>query len=258
MPEARQSLVETAFAGSNPYGKKLAEALQPVGDLQWSKALAAYRRHLEMTSFVDRVLKRVSSMEGDQVDAIFDLLGRLREAERENLELRAAQAGQAAPTDVTSQHHLSNSHLLSEKDAVLHRIALSNCKKHGRRLLQKWHPDREGGDAEVFDMCRMAIDSGDVELVQILLYRFGDNNAVKDFDPERIAETIAVRTTRYTGTRLFSVFSLYINQPFELFAVRLIELLSARLNHLKSMNIPGALGGETQPGESDEEPDSAE
>lgn len=258
MDETRQSLVETAFAGGNPYGEKLVEALQPVGDLRWSEALAAYRHHLEMTGFVDKVLKKISAVENEKVDAVFELLSKIREAERENLELRAAQAGQTSPTDVTAQHHLSNSHLLSEKDAVLHRIALANCKKHGRRLLQKWHPDREGGDAEVFDMCRMAIDSGDVELVQILLYRFGDNNAVKDFDPERIAESISVRTTKHMGTRLFGVFSLYINQPFEVFIERLTELLSARLNHLKSMNIPGALGGEVQTGESNEEPDSAE
>jgi hypothetical protein len=253
MDTVRNQLTETAFVGS-PISKTLVSALvvNQKDSTPWSDVLRAYREYINATSFVDRVLKGMVSSTDDGTNRVFGFLARIREAERLNLELRAAQAEKGSPINVTEQHTLSYSEVLSDRDATLRRIALSNCKKKGRVLLQKWHPDREGGDADVFDLCKSAINSGDVELVQILLYRFGDDNAVKEFDPVRIARIIRTRTVKFQGSQLFSVFRHYVHSPYDVFISRLLKLLSERLTNLEMMNIPGAFPHEE---ELHEEPD---
>ena len=254
MSNPSTQLVETVFSDGGPLNTTLKKALH-VGfteSKEWTAVLNSYKEYMASTEFVERVLKSISTFKDESTDKVFDMLAQIREAERLNLELRTAQANQSAPTNVTEEHTLSHADLLDEKDAVLRRIALANCKKHGRVLLQKWHPDREGGDAEVFDLCRAAIKSGDVELVQILLYRFGDQNAIKDFTPDRIADKLKVRTVKFRGGRLYSVFSHYVHSSYDVFIFQLLTLLSQRLTHLKLLNIPGAFQQEE---ELHEEPD---
>lgn len=210
--------------------------------------MGAYRDLLDRKSLPDRLMRMI--VERDSSGEVLGLLSRIRETERINLELRVAQASKISPQDVTTEHVLSYYDLLSEQDASLQRIARANCKRLGRKLLKKFHPDTgEGSDAELFALCKSAINSGDVELVYILLYRL-DGHVVEA--PEVILNRLRVRIIQAEGSRVFSLFRLYFTAPYDHFLSTLIKFLEARLLTLQLMNIPSAqepLGEEYEPDE---------
>ena len=254
MNESSNPLVETV--SSNPVlNSKMRSTLvvQKEDSPIWANVLWSYKQYIDSITLVDLVLAAMFKSGEDRYTPVFEVLSKIRDEERRNLELRAAFATKGSPIDVTEEYSLSYADTLSDKDATLRRIALSSCKKQGRRLLQKWHPDKEGGDEEVFNLCKTAIDSGDVELVQILLYRFGEKNTSLDFDPIRVARIIQARTVKFRGSQLFRVFSNYVHSREGQFVDQLIALLNRRLNELQLSNIPGATPPD-EPEESEDEP----
>lgn len=234
------ALVETFQQINTVISKQLRSALKPLPSDHgvWPELLRAYGRLEEARLLVTRVL--AVFLPTDDGQKVAELLVKIRQAERDNLELRVAQARKVSAVDVTTEFQVSDVELLNDTDTTLRRIALANAKKYGRALLQKWHPDRPGGDADVFQLCQSAIKSGDVELVHILLYRYGDSNqeSPPEFHPEALLRKVKVRTEKLYGSRLHRVFSLYACGNYEAFRLELITLLEKKLQELRLMNVP--------------------
>jgi hypothetical protein len=222
----------------------LGEAL----DNPWSKAIEEYTCLLQLKESIQKVFNNLNEREKQ---TLFPILSQMREEERRNLELRASLASKRSPIDVTEEHRLSEVDLAQDFDPSLRRIAVSNCKKVGRKLLKKHHPDM-GGDPEVFDLCKKAIDSGDVELVQILMYRTTGESPVS---PELVAQRVRVRTVKLQGSRLYGAVRLFVSDRDTSFLNYMENLLRSRLRDLQMMNIPGAFEASIKEYH-DEEPDS--
>lgn len=220
--------------------KTLKSALTPVESDShvWRELLKEYLLAAESRAFVNRTL--VFILQQPEGKEIGDLLVKIKEAERDNLELRVAQANKSSPVDVTTEFRVTDSDLIADQDPTLRRIALANAKKYGRPLLQKWHPDREGGDADVFQLCRSAIKDGDVELVHILLYRYGDSNqeAPPEFHPDALLGKIRVRRQKIYGSNLHRTFAKFARGQKEEFIQSLTNTLREKLRLFKLMNVP--------------------
>lgn len=233
-------IVEALRAASAESMASLKAALEPVkgGPAEWNKVLKTYSELIKARGIIERILFHiVNSPDGQEV---LELLFLIRQEERRNLELRVAMANKTSPQDVTTEFTVSNEALLNDEDPGLKRIALANAKKAGRKLTQKWHPDKEDGNAEVFQLCDKAIKEGDVELVHILLYRYGDSNyeAPPEFHPVRLQAKLEVRLVKYQGSRIFMLFAKWFSQPREEFIARLENHLRERLSFLRLSNLP--------------------
>lgn len=256
MNEGEQRQLAEAIGEINAlFSKSLKTALTPIPgqDLQWQGVLKDYLHLQARREYISSTLTRiVNSEEGEEV---LELLYQIRQVEREIFELQVAQAEKTSNVDVTSQYSLSNVDLMLEQDPALRRIALANAKKYGRKLLQKWHPDKPNGNEEVFQLCKTAIDSGDVELVHILLYRYGDSNyeAPPEFHPEQLSKKIRMRTTKFQGSMLFTIFAKEARGQHYEFMTSLTYLLKDRLRRLKLAVVPY---GTVEP-EQEEEPSDA-
>jgi hypothetical protein len=194
----------------------------------WTEVEAVYEDYQRLQKEVDSILSSL----GPEVE---DLVATLRAEERANLELRVAQARKISPQDVTEEAILSYAELLSEQDSSIRRIARANAKKKGRPLLQKLHPDK-GGDPVVFDIARKAILRGDIDLVQILLYRL----RLATENPALVRDRVLAKKTQLLGSQVYGIARSFVSMPREVVVRQLRALLEHRISILKLMNIPGA------------------
>lgn len=207
-----------------------------MGD-EWAEVLDAYNELKSSHDLADIVMDFL--LKDGKNPELKALLAEIRDAERAHLEIRVAQANKIAPQDVTQEHMLSYADLLSSKDTALKRVARANCQKAGRKLLQKYHPDKgNGSNRELFELCKAAIDSGDVELVHLLSYRLTGASAEA---PDVLLKRIHVRTAEHRGSRVYSLFQRFPTMSVDVFVELLMGFLNQRLDVLKRMNIPGAI-----------------
>jgi hypothetical protein len=177
---------------------------------------------------VDRIL---DSLHPD----VDDLLSEVRREERRNLELQVAKANKTSPKDVTEEMFLSFAEVLSDEAAELRRIARASSKKYGRPLLQTLHPDK-GGDPQLFDIVKKAVQAGDTDLLRLFLYNL---KGVSE-DPSEVLRRITGRRVRLRGSRVHRICRMCVFGARESAVVELRSLLSSRLEMLKRLNTPGA------------------
>jgi len=192
----------------------------------WRGVFRAYREFLHSRRSVELILDAV-------MPEIADLLEKLKKVERRLLELSIAKANKISPQNITEEMFLSSLENIEHKNAELTRVAKASCKKMARPMLQKLHPDK-GGDAEMFDLVRKAIDSGDVELVQMFLYNMGTESA----DPDTILERVKVRRIEFEGSSVFKMASLFVNGNKETMIKLMRKNISDQILRAELMCIP--------------------
>jgi hypothetical protein len=196
----------------------------------WALVQKEYLSLMRLQDEMDRVLDCLS-------DPVAPLLDAIRAEERRLLEIKVAQANKTAPQNITEEMILSYSEMLSDQDTALRRVARLNAKSKGRPLLQKLHPDK-GGDPVLFNIARRAVQSGDVELLQIFLYRLE-----MQADPaHEVLRRVQGRIRKTMGSRLYQIVRSYVSKPFEVTVNELRDLLEAKLFELKQLSTPGGFG----------------
>ena len=184
---------------------------------EWAKVLRAYKSLFIVRESVDRLLDILHP-------ELEDVIERLRRAERDAAELAASVADKPTKQDVTEDFSIPASAILIYDSPTLYRIGKSNARKQGRPLLQRLHPDK-GGDPHLFDLARKAIEAGDVELVQIFLFKMGQPTST----PEDLEGRIQARLEKLRGSRIWGCVSLAATGNKEESVKALKELLEARI-----------------------------
>ena len=196
----------------------------------WNLVHREYLNLVRLQDEMDRVLDSLS-------DTVSDQLAAIRAEERRLLEIKVAQANKTAPQNITEEMILSYSEMLADQDTALRRVARLNAKSKGRPLLQRLHPDK-GGDPVLFNVARRAVQSGDVELLQIFLYRMN-----MEADPaHEVLRRIQGRIRKTMGSRLYQIVRSYVSRPLEVTVNELRDLLDSKLFELKQLNTPGGFG----------------
>jgi hypothetical protein len=196
----------------------------------WAGVHKDYLSLLRLREEVDLVLERLSPF-------VEDLLSDLRSQERRLLELKVAQANKTSPQNITEEMRLSYAEALSDQDTAMRRVARTNAKAKGRPLLQKLHPDK-GGDPVLFNIVRKSVESGDVDLLQIFLYRMGQptDSALE------VRSRIRSRILLLSGSRVYQIVRSYVSRPLEDTVNELRALLDSKVLELKQQSTPGGFG----------------
>lgn len=162
------------------------------------------------------------------------LADRVRDAERDQVEMYVAKANKNAPVDVGDEFRISIWDSFRGRTITQLMVDRATAKKKARKLLQHYHPDRSTGNAEIFNIVRHAVRDADIELIHFWGLR---TFATPETHPDELLTRIQVRATMAEGHPLFGLASLYYSGNQDRLKTELVNKLNQRLTAVVATNL---------------------
>lgn len=193
--------------------------------------LARYDQIHQLQVTAEAALAKVIS-ESPEIEALID---KLKETERQQMELYICQASKNAPVDVAEESYISTWDSFRGKTVTQLAVDRASAKRKARKLLQHFHPDRATGDAATFDIIRKAVRSADIELIHLWnarVFHDASSDGITD-----LGKRIEIRFAQTQGHPFFKFAQLYYSGNLEQLKSELVNKLNERIKFVVATNL---------------------